>query len=535
MKTSGKGKKSVRKFLDSSNYVKWSLLAGVTIIFTLVLSPNLIITEHSYNLGDFAERDIKAPEDFLVEDKEATAQNRRRAADAVLTVYDYDVALSSKLSQRVTQAFAEIRNIIETETKAQSEASAKVPEVVQNNSGKENSEFMKHVRQAKKGFEEKLGITVSKGAYELLEQEAFSKKISELIYRILAEILKNGVVANKEILLRKVDKGIILRTVGTKSEAEVHGLKRFYGLDQAQTMVRIVGQPLIQDLNYTLRNLIVDICQRLIQPNITLNRNETEERKKKAAEKINPTLYKIRAGEMLLREGEVVTELQLLKLKMLKGQARKEQLLASSIGAAMIILSLLMTTHILYTENRRQSVTQHNKNLLFITCVLIIFMLLSKLSASLSGSVTQQTPFSIPASSISLGIPLASGAMAVCLFLGLQIAIPFAMVTAACTALIFHNSLEIFIYFFINSSMAAYWVQNCRERKVFIKAGLKLALLNIILSTSIGIYMAEFSGFKLLWDWAFAFMGGIGAGIVTAGIAPLLEIAFDYKTDITLY
>jgi putative nucleotidyltransferase with HDIG domain len=46
--------------------------------------------------------------------------------------------------------------------------------------------------------------------------------------------------------------------------------------------------------------------------------------------------------------------------------------------------------------------------------------------------------------------------------------------------------------------------------------------------------MADLGGFKLLWDWAFAFLGGVGAGIVTAGIAPLVEIAFDYTTDIKL-
>ena len=527
-----KSKESLRKFFNFSNYVKWGLLTAVTIIFTLILSPHLIITKPSYTLGDVAKRDIKAPKDFLVEDKEATEENRRRAADAILTVYDHDVALGSKLGQQITQAFTEIRNMMKAEIKSKPDAG--ISENLQNTSDKKDSEVLNPVLDTKKALEEKLGITISKGAYDLLVKEDFSKQISDLVSRILKEILGNGVVANKELLLREVDKGITLRTVGTKSEAEVHGLRRFYGLDQAKTMVRIASQPLLKDTNYILWNLIIDICQRLIQPNITLNRNETEERKKKAAEKINPTLYKIRAGEMLLREGEIVTEVQLLKLKMLQGQAQKERLFASSIGAALIILCLLMTTHILYIDSGRRNIAHRNKNLLFLTSLLVVFILVSKFSASLAGSLNQQTSFSMPPSAISFGIPLASGTMAVCLFLGFQIALPFAFVTALCTALIFHNSLAIFFYFFLSGSMAAYWVQSCRERKVFIKAGLKLALLNVILSTSIGIYQAEYSGSKLLWDWGFAFIGGIGAGIVTAGLAPLLEIAFGYTTDITL-
>ena len=77
---------------------------------------------------------------------------------------------------------------------------------------------------------------------------------------------------------------------------------------------------------------------------------------------INPTLYKIKAGEMLLREGEIVTEVQLLKLNMMQSQTRKEQLLASSIGAAMIVLCLMLTTYILYSDPKRLHPAYENKN-----------------------------------------------------------------------------------------------------------------------------------------------------------------------------
>ncbi len=531
---SGKGKTRLRVIINDSNTVRWMLLTGIVIIFTLILSPNLIMTEQAYKIGDVAERDVKASKDFLIEDKDATETTRRRVAGSVLTVYDHDVALASKLGQRVTQAFTELHNVLEPPPKPPVDAKKPVPPPAPEAQEADEAIRIKQVWQMKKGFEEKMGIPVSKGAFALLVQESFAKEIADLINRIVTEILDTGVVANKEILMREADQGIILRTVGTKSETEVHGLKRFYGLDQAKTMVRIIGQPLSKDLDYNLRNLIVDVSQRLIQPNITLNRNETEERKKKATDKIDPVMHKIRAGEMLLREGEVVTEVQLLKLKMLQGQAKGEQLLASSIGAAIMMLCLLMTAMVLYDDPRQQSSPQRNKNLLFLTCMLVFFVLIAKLADALVGSMTQQTPFSVPSSAIYFGIPLASGAMTVCLFLGLRIATPFAMIMATCTALILQNRLDIFIFFLINSSMAAYWVQNCRERKVFIKAGLKLALLNIILASGISIYKGEYGGFKLLWDWAFAFTGGIGAGIVTAGFAPLLEIAFGFSTDITL-
>jgi len=82
--------------------------------------------------------------------------------------------------------------------------------------------------------------------------------------------------------------------------------------------------------------------------------------------------------------------------------------------------------------------------------------------------------------------------------------------------------------------MGAYWTQNCRTRKVFILAGTKLGLLNILIATATHAYIGALWDIHLFWDWGFAFTGGVIAGIITSGIAPLLEITFGYTTDITL-
>ena len=76
---SKKNKKSVSMFFDNSYRFRWAVMIGVTIIFTLILYPNLILIKHSYQLGDVAERDIKAPKDFLIEDIQATEINRKQA------------------------------------------------------------------------------------------------------------------------------------------------------------------------------------------------------------------------------------------------------------------------------------------------------------------------------------------------------------------------------------------------------------------------------------------------------------------------
>jgi putative nucleotidyltransferase with HDIG domain len=532
--TAEKIKSQFSDFLGANTYVRWGILIGVTIVFTIFLYPNLVIKTHSYKLGDVAERDIKATKDFLIEDKEATEDKQREAVEAVLTVYDYDRTLAAKISRNVNKAFNDLRALIEAETNNPDGIALEHIKAGTTTSAEKDKRIHDLIWQKKPDFEETIGITVSDGAYKILENESFSAEIAVFITKITTEIFNNGVVTSKELLLKETDKGIVLRNINTKTEKTVEKLKPFYGLDQAKTMVRIIGQPLLKKINYTTKNMIVDFAQRLLQPNITLNKSETEERKKKAAAGIKPIFYKIKAGEMLLREGERVNQIQLLKLRKSQVGFKKEQMLASSIGSAMIILGILLTTYLLHFKYQRQMEPNQNKHLLFIASVLITFFIFAKISASLSESTALYTSFGISASSVAFGIPLASGAMTVCLFVGIDLALPFAMILAIGTAIIFQNKFDIFIYFLINGSMAAYWMQSCRERKVFIKAGLKLGLLNVVLVTAIGAYLADASGLKLLWDWAFAFMGGVGAGIVTAGIAPLVEIAFDYTTDIKL-
>jgi len=528
-----KNKEPVRKILNSDWQFRWGILFSLTILFSLILFPSLVITKHQYNFGDVAERDIKSPKDFFIEDQSATELNRKLAEEKVPTVYDYDPELGTKIALNVEEIFAQMR----AASAAHNLASEPIPMAAENavedtaNTQKPSATV---IADKRKYLEEKLGIRVTQGAFSALETVGFSEKTADHITQILLQILNNGVVTNKEILLKESEKGIILRNVSTKKEEAVNQLKQFYGLDQAKTMVRIVGQPLLSDLDYGLLNLVVDFVQRLIQPNITLNRNETQERKKAATAEIKPVLHKIKAGEMLLREGERVTEVQLLKLKTLATQSKKQQVLFTSVGAAMVLACLLVTTYILHLKQPGRLSGENNKRLLFMACVFLTFFLLAEISYKLSEVLTLNATLPIQMSSIWFGIPLASGAMLVCVFMGITVAIPLAMVMAVSFAVIFGSSLPYFLYFMISGTMAAYWIQNCRERKVFITAGAKLGLLNILLVTAINFYLADLSLPKLLYDWAFGFMGGIGAGIVTAGIVPLVEIAFGYTTDISL-
>lgn len=528
-------KKQPRPGYSLDLLLRWIVLAVVLGLFLILLYPNLVIQPHVYQLGDIAERDIKTQKDFFVEDREATRESIKQAVQAVLTVYDYDPRISGQVAVKVRGAFDEMQSTIGRPGPVPSPQTpaAENPDQPEKDGSPAQSQA-DELQADKDNFENRIGLPISQGAFELLIEERFSEQIAELIIKITQGILNNGVVANKEILLKESEKGIILRNVASQSERQVTGLRKYYGPDQAKTMVRIVAEPLVKDMNYNLVNLVVDFCQRLIQPNITVNRNETEERKKRAAAEIKPVLYKIKAGEMILREGERVSHVHMLKLQAMRNQADDKKITTTGLGAASMLAVLLIMLYCVYRHHASKRLLGQARNLLFLGLMLAMVFIIVKMGGTFITGLLANTSLAIPDSSIVYAIPSAAAAMLVCLFLGFDIVIPFSLLAALCTALLLNERFDQFIFFFINNTMAAHWVRQCRERRLYIIAAAKLGLLNMVVATAAGIYTFNYSGITLLWDWTFAFCGGIASGIITLGMAPLMELGFHYTTDISL-
>ncbi len=516
----------------NASILNWTLLAGVVIIVAITLYSGIVVTEYQYQVGDIARRDIKASRFLLIENKELTKIRKKQAQDLVLTVYNHDTALCGNLIQGVEKAFLDLNAVIKKAGKRDETR----PEIKTRH---------ENIWSKKKEFEKKIGINVSNDEYEFFEKEKFSPKIAFHITTILKEILDNGVVDDKEALLKE-DKGIVLissatidreiidegiNTGAVKTEKNIKSLKKFYGVEQAKTMVRIIGQPILKDVGYSLLNLSVNIIQRLIRPNITLNAEETENRKKIAIANIDPFKEEIKPGEMILREGEKVTSVHLARLKAIAFESDKKQILIKWLGSLLLILCLLLIIYFVSSKYQRKNSVEASKDLFFIASIFIFFFVLAKISLFLTQSIGSSSIFPILP---YFGTPIAAGAMIICIFIGIDTAIAFSVLMAVCVAIIFESRLEIFIYFLLNSFMGAFWIQTCRERRVFIKAGVKSGLLNLVLITSISFYIFDISIVKLLWYWIFAFSSGVIAGILTSGMAPLVELIFDYTTDIKL-
>ena len=58
---------SDRKPHFSADTKKWSIFIGLSLIFSVLLFPSILTPTKTYDLGDVADRDMKASREFLVE------------------------------------------------------------------------------------------------------------------------------------------------------------------------------------------------------------------------------------------------------------------------------------------------------------------------------------------------------------------------------------------------------------------------------------------------------------------------------------
>ncbi|MCW7752485.1 HDIG domain-containing protein [Desulfobotulus sp. H1] len=518
-------KKAITRFLVTHTGIRLGLLCIILVSLSLFMVPDMPSLQYHLDVGDVAPRNIKAPRNFIIENSEATETSRQLAAASVRVVYDLDEGLGPKVIANVQAGFHEMRQLLEEPVPLPSGETAPLSM---------DALRSQKVWTAKPRFENLLGIPVSEGAFRLLEREAFSQNIEDKITEILRAIYENGVVANKTVLLDEQDRGVTLRTLESDKETTETNLRRFYGPDQARTMVRIVGEPLLRGMHYNQINLIVDLSQRLIRPNITLNRSETQKRTREATSTVKPVLYQIKAGEMLLREGERVTPVHKIKLDALASQIRTQDIFRSNAGNVFLSLLILLTAYCLCFRRPLSQSRNPNKNMFLLTTVLLSvlamakgFQVLTLPMVSEAASFTSPTPLLIV-------LPVAGAAMLICLFFTMTQALPFALVMGSLTAIVLKADLALALFFILSGAMGAYWMQDCKERKVFVKAGWKLGLFHIFLALALLLQMENISLSLFFWMLILAFTGGMLSGILTAGLVPLLEIIFDYTTDIKL-
>jgi len=497
----------------------WSILLGLSILTSILLYPNILTRPKIYHVGDIADRNIKASCEFLIENKKLTEEGRNAAVRAVLAVYDFDSTGTNAVS-RIKEAFSTLRNqqnVIHGDKNIHISSEA----------------LTKDMDSLKDRFFAILDIPPDDKMFASLMKNGFSKKIEEAASDLVSRVFNIGIVNDKTTLVNQDGKGITLHDINSGEETKVDDLARFYDIKAAKYFIKKERKSLNSSLgSQELSAITLKLADALIKPNLTFNKRETELRKDIARRSVKPFYFKVKKGEMLVREGQRITDEHILKLREQYKFIQENRMFGRS-PAMMVLIGFLMSVMYLAGLMNRLTTNTKEKDLLFnALTILVIFLVV--IAFNFVSEETARGFQSFTPRALLFAVPVASGAMIISVFQGMRVAVGFCLIISVLSSFAVGGEVEFFVYFFISSLVAAYGVRRYREAGAFIKAGLRVGICSMILALSIEALYGSFFTLEALIAFCSALIGGVLAGIVATGTLPLIEMSFGYTTDIKL-
>jgi putative nucleotidyltransferase with HDIG domain len=507
--TSGVRDRSWMERIKTPSYQKWFIGIGTALLLTLLLSPMIQLPLKEYKVGDIASKEIKSIQDLLVEDEKSTQEKRIEAERSALSVYDYDPAVLIDEEHRVQSTFESL-----------AKSFRKVEKGVDQNASR------------KKEWESSLRLSLTPREWSILERERFNPAIGEAALNLVAPILRKGVVNDKDLLDSDSDKGVVIRNIQTRDERRSFPPFTFLDSREGRSKLRAQADLLSTTFRKDVTPVILRIAEHFLKPNLTFNKDETNERKTKAREGVTRVYFQVKRGEVILRTGERVQEGHLFKINALRKAQERTHILSLLIGLGFLAFLIMASLYQFSTMNIRKFMLSQKDLLLFSTSLVGIIALL-KLFQLLTDALGGEF-FSIPSSSYSYLFPIAMGAMLIRIVINSEVAIVFAILSSYFAATLMGNQLFYFTFTFVGSLIGAHKVARCEQRSILLRAGLTVGGLNILMILSYYLISGTLFSMVIFSDLIMGFLGGVFASVFVLGVVPIIESLFGYTTDIKL-
>lgn len=240
----------------------------------------------------------------------------------------------------------------------------------------------------------------------------------------------------------------------------------------------------------------------------------------------------LKRGEIIVRDGQVITDADLKKFSLVEESLKERKFLLPMAGFLVFTAVFMLISYFFAARNIRKFSTLP-KDMLLMAVIFMGVLVLMRFS-DIAALIMKELFPAVPTSVYKYLIPVAAGPMLVRLLLNSETALLFTAVTSIIVGFFMGGSLDMAAYTLIGGVTAAMGVRHCTHRSIVIKAGLVVGLVNSVTLVSI----AFIKGGVSFSEPFFLVLAGVFNGLITAvlaiGIAPMLESAFQYTTNIRL-
>jgi len=474
-KMSGKNMQK-KKLIDKNIIQKISIFFILLIAITLVLSINIFPDKILLKEGQICSKDILSPRDFEFIDLEATQNLREKASKSIKEVYDLNLANIESVEKQIDSLFLKIEEYKEKIKESSQDANANIIEM---NKRLTNDELNKMAKE----INENLGLYISEQVIEnCLQLDNLSlEKIRVDIKSSMRKIMEQGI---KEDDLENANKQLI------REISEI-------SIDHYDALIAS------------------EIANSLLLPSLFLNEEDTEKRRQEAIASVDDVIRTIQKGQIIIRKGEVATSEDIAILNALG--LKNPKINISNIVGILMITALCLLAFFFYLNFFYPDIYKNINELILLSLISIIIILLAKLASQVSGYL----------------IPMASASMLIAISFNPNIAILLTVLLSLLIGFFPGGALNYILVSVISGIVAIYSIQKATQRSSLTRAGLLIAVVNIIAISALGLISNE-GYYLILQDNLWGVLNGFLAVILTIGILPFLESYFDITTSFKL-
>jgi cyclic-di-AMP phosphodiesterase PgpH len=507
-------------YLNNPLYHRWAIAIVLCLILSIILAPDIHLFTPKYKIGMISPNDIKADRDFLVEDQESTKQKKNDAAENIKTVYDFDGNAATKIKDKLAKSFYSIN-----------EFHRSLPKV---KPGEYSESNIQETEKVKTFLDKNLGFPLNSEEFYTLIEQRNPPKLQQKFNRLVISFYENRYITNANFSKVEKEKGIILRNLETQTDEEFSDVRQVLNIKDIDAALGKRVNAIFSGEDQDLRHVIFSICKKLIEPNLTFNKEATEKKKALVMEDVKPVFFQVQRGEMIVREGEKITPLELSKLNAFYKVTGDNKFSGITVilGLFCTALFLCLVLYFWRTRNWLKTTRVSNTDLLAFGLIVILQIIFVKIGIFMSSAVNRAFPF-ISIESCYFAIPFAMGSMIIAILINRNVALIMGVLSSFLVGFLYDEKMIFPLYSFLGSVAASHHIVNSRHRSALLKVGILLGIVNMASIICINLLSGNLFN-DLFWRLAAGFFGGILTGIFVAGITPIFESLFGFMTDIKL-
>ena len=510
---------SLRQFINFIQSPKFlgTVLAIVNyiVIFTILMA-SMLPKQYSLKVGDILHNPISATRD--VEDTIATEELRQAARESVSNIYRFDEHITEGVIIEVEQIFDQIES---ARQQLQDKFEAYKQELQKKKEIQKKQEEQLTEEQDNQSTEQREDQTTEQEDTQPIEQEIEENEPSPdeiLTDQFIEEIKENFPImlskdeiitclnADEEELILLKDQ--LLKTLNKLLELHI----KQDNLLEARNTLRdeIMSLPVSNEI----RILGTTIGVSVLKPNMVFDKQATEEEKDRAAQSVEPVIYK--KGQYIVQAGQPIT-IQQYKMLQDLGLLKEDKIDFTILVGVGVIVLLVEVIVILYLAAFEKRILENPSHLLMIS--LIVWMVLG-----LALAVSQLHQYLIP---------IALGAMLLTVLIGPTTAGIINIALSILIGIMLDNHLNIMVMGISGGILGIYLCNRAEQRNALVWAGLVVSCVNYMSIFSLEM-MTSGGWLSSLKVSTWGIGSGLLAGVFLIGTLPIWENLFGIVTPIKL-